>query len=136
MKTSRKILRLSWVYLTLSILLFLFEFVIERYTHDDFVRPYVGDFFIVILLYTLVRSVLNTRMLPTALAVLVYSYLLEFTQYLKLSQVLGVDQSWIGRLILGNYFAWGDLVAYTAGILVVILVERLISIPRNQTRVA
>jgi len=75
-------------------------------------------------------------MLPTALAVLVYSYLLEFTQYLKLSQVLGVDQSWIGRLILGNYFAWGDLVAYTAGILVVILVERLISIPRNQTRVA
>ena len=136
MKTSRKILRLSWVYLTLSILLFLLEFVIERYTHDDFVRPYVGDFFIVILLYTLVRSVLNTRMLPTALAVLVYSYLLEFTQYLKLSQVLGVDQSWIGRLILGNYFAWGDLVAYTAGILVVILVERLISIPRNQTRVA
>ena len=136
METSRKILRLSWVYLTLSILLFLLEFVIERYTHDDFVRPYVGDFFIVILLYTLVRSVLNTRMLPTALAVLVYSYLLEFTQYLKLSQVLGVDQSWIGRLILGNYFAWGDLVAYTAGILVVILVERLISIPRNQTRVA
>ncbi|TDO22433.1 ribosomal maturation YjgA family protein [Pedobacter duraquae] len=136
MGTSRKILRLSWVYLLLSILLFLLEFVIERYTHDDFIRPYVGDFFVVMLLYTLVRSILNISPLPTALVVLFYSYVLEFTQYLQLSRILGVDQSWIGRLILGNYFAWGDLIAYTAGILVVILLEKLFSVQRNQARVA
>ena len=136
MGTSRKIMRLSWVYLSLSILLFLLEFVIERYTHDDFIRPYVGDFFVVMLLYTLVRSVLNISPLHTALAVLFYSYLLEFTQYLQLSRILGVDQSWIGRLILGNYFAWGDLIAYTAGILVVIVLEKLFSVQRNQAKVA
>lgn len=136
MGTSRKILRLSWAYLSLSILLFLLEFVIERYTHDDFIRPYVGDFFVVMLLYTLVRSILNISPLPTALVVLFYSYVLEFTQYLQLSRILGVDQSWIGRLILGNYFAWGDLIAYTAGILVVILLEKLFSVQRNQARVA
>ena len=118
-------LRLSWAYLRLSSVLFMLEVLIERMAHDDFIRPYVGDFFVVMLLYTLIKSFWDGTTIPTALFVLVYSYLLEYTQYLHLSEHLGVENSWVGRLILGNYFAWGDLVAYTAGIIVVIGLEAL-----------
>ncbi|RZM03789.1 MAG: DUF2809 domain-containing protein, partial [Pedobacter sp.] len=63
----------------------------------------------------------------TALFVLLYSYLLEYTQFLHLSRHLGVENSWIGRLILGNYFAWGDIVAYTGGVTLIIVLELLVA---------
>ena len=121
----------NWVYGLLAVLLFLVEFLIERYTHDAFIRPYFGDFLVVILLYTLIKTIWNSKPIPTALAVLLYAFLLEFSQYLELSRKLGVETSWIGRLILGNYFAWGDLLAYTGGIALVILLESVFK-PRTE----
>ena len=123
MKILKNKLGINWVYILLSVLLFLLEIIIERETHDDFIRPYVGDFFVVMLVYTMIKSFLNSSTIPTALFVLLYSYLLEYTQYLQLSRHLGVENSWIGRLVLGNYFAWGDIVAYTGGVIVVVVLE-------------
>lgn len=96
-------------------LLFGIEVLIALYAHDQFIRPYAGDFLIVIFLFCLVKAFLNVPSGPLILSVLALSYLIEITQYFNLIHHLGLDQSKIAPLILGNHFSWIDMVAYTLG---------------------
>ena len=124
MSISSHYLKFNLKYFSLAIALFLTEVAIELYAHDDFVRPYLGDLLVVILLYCMVKSVLNTPVFITAIAVLVFSYLIETLQYLNLIKILGLENSYAAKILLGNYFAWGDILAYTAGIFIVLIFER------------
>ena len=109
-------------YFLLVLLLFLTEVFIGTYLHDAIIRPYGGDFLVVILIYCFVKSFLNTPVKATALAVLLFSYLIETLQYFHLVDLLGI-KSKIARIVIGTSFAWIDLLAYTLGILLVLIVE-------------
>lgn len=95
------------------------EVVIARYAHDRLIRPYGGDFLVVILLYSLVRAFWKGRVLYQALGVLLFAYFVEGTQYFRLADRLGVARYPTARLILGTSFAWGDILAYSLGIALV-----------------
>jgi len=117
-------LRFHLRYFLLSVLLLGVEIFIGACMHDDIIRPYGGDFLVVILLYCLVRSFLNLPVLLTAVAVLLFSYLVEMSQYFGLADRLGFKVHSLGRILLGDYFSWTDILSYTLGILVVIALER------------
>lgn len=110
-------------YFLLALLLFVVEVLIALYAHDPIVRPYVGDVLVVILLYCLVKSFLKTPVVPTALAVLLFSYLIETLQYFQIGHRLGLEHSQVAMTIIGNYFQWIDLVAYTFGAAIVLFIE-------------
>lgn len=110
-------------YFFLLILLFATEVFIAVYLHDALIRPYGGDFLVVILIYCFVKSFLNTPVMVTALAVLLFSYLIETLQYFHLVDILGLEKSKIARTVIGTSFAWTDLLAYSLGILLVLTVE-------------
>ncbi len=112
-------------YFILTLLLLLTEVLIALFVHDEIVRPYIGDLLVVILLYCLVRSFLNLQITSTAFSVLLFSYLVETLQYFRLVHHLGLDHSKIANIIIGNYFTWVDILAYTLGILIVLGIERL-----------
>jgi hypothetical protein len=116
--------RFSKFYLTLTLLLFLTEVLIAVYVHDDFIRPYVGDFLVVVLLYCFVCSFVKAPVVPMALGVLLFSYLIETLQYFNIVQWLGLGKSRLANVIIGNYFTWHDIIAYTVGIGFTILVEK------------
>jgi hypothetical protein len=105
--------------------LFLIEVLIALFLHDRIIRPYVGDFLVVILIYCFIRSFISARVLPTAIGVLIFAYAIESLQYLDLIGRLGLRESRFANVILGNYFEWIDIVAYTLGIVTVLLVEKL-----------
>ena len=110
-------------YFTLTILLFLAEIAIAMYVHDDFIRPYFGDFLVVILLYCFVKSFIKVSFLTAANLVLIFSFGIEIAQYFNMVEKLGLQHSKITRVVLGNSFAWMDLLAYVLGILTVISIE-------------
>ncbi len=112
-------------YFILAILIFLVEILIALYVHDRIIRPYVGDFLVVILIYSFVKTFLDTPVLATALAVLLFSYLIEALQYFNILRVLGFQHSKLATVVLGNSFAWTDIFAYTAGILFVLSIEMI-----------
>ncbi|HVU58210.1 MAG TPA: DUF2809 domain-containing protein [Puia sp.] len=118
--------RLHKGYLSCSILLLIIEILIAACLNDSFIRPYGGDFLVVILLYCMIRSFLNTSVLWTALVVLLISYLVEITQYFRLADLLGV-RSRVLRILMGSYFTWNDILCYTLGIIFVLLVEGALS---------
>ncbi|MGM9509716.1 DUF2809 domain-containing protein [Larkinella sp. GY13] len=111
-------------YFIATILLFITEVLIALFLNDEFIRPYVGDFLVVILLYCFLRSFLNTAVLPTALFVLVFSYTLEVLQYFNLVELLGLQQYKLARIVIGTSFEWIDLLAYTLGVLFIVYLEK------------
>ncbi|WP_341841195.1 DUF2809 domain-containing protein [Chitinophaga caseinilytica] len=110
-------------YFWLTLLLFVTEVLIALYVHDDFVRPYVGDFLVVILIYCFVRSCVEAPVFPVALGVLVFSYIVEVMQYFQVVKLLGLGHSRLANVVIGNHFSWSDMAAYTLGIAGVILLE-------------
>jgi len=116
-------MKMNPTFLFLSLLLFIVEVLIAIYAHDDFVRPYVGDFLVVILLYCMVKSFLALDYRYTAFAVLAFSYLVEGLQYLNFVDAIGLGSSRLANILLGNYFAWIDILAYTLGIILVLIIE-------------
>lgn len=110
-------------YFLLTIILFVTEVLIALYVHDNFIRPYFGDTLVVLLIYCFVKSFVNTPVVKTAIAVLLFSYLIETLQYLNFISMVGLEHSAIARVVLGTSFAWIDMLAYTIGILLILLLE-------------
>ena len=121
---SYPVLKFSPFYAISTLLLFIIEVLIALFVHDQFIRPYIGDFLVVILIYCFVKSFLNTPVVPTAIGVLLFAYTVELLQYFRIVEVLGLQHSRAARIIIGSAFEWQDMLAYTLGVLVVVLVEK------------
>jgi hypothetical protein len=98
--------------------------LIAKFVHDHFIRPYIGDLLVVILIYTFVKSFLNTPVFKTAIGVLLFAFLVEALQYFHVIYKLGLQNSRLARVILGSTFEWTDLLLYACGIAIVLCVER------------
>ena len=110
-------------YLLFTTILFITEMLIGVYVRDSFIRPFGGDFLVVILIYCFVKSFFKLPVLQTAIGVLLFSYIVEALQYIKIVNVLGLKRYALARIIIGTAFSWIDIVCYTAGIAVVLLIE-------------
>lgn len=128
-----KLFRFNKIYFGLTVLLFAIEVLIALYVHDAIIRPYIGDLLVVILIYTFIRSILNTPVLPTVIGVLLFAYLVEFLQYCQLINILGLQDSKIASIIIGVSFEWIDMLAYTAGAALILVGESLIARKKNAT---
>jgi DNA integrity scanning protein DisA with diadenylate cyclase activity len=112
-------------YFIAAMLLLLIEILIGSFMHDALIRPYGGDFLVVILLYCLVKSISDTPLIKTAISVLLFSYLVEIAQYFHLAAILGLQHSRIALLLLGSSFSFTDILCYTFGIALVIAIEKI-----------
>ncbi len=112
-------------YFILTIVLFVVELLIALFVHDAIIRPYVGDLLVVVLIYCFLKSFLNIKVVPMAIGVLLFSYMVEFLQYLNVVELLGLQGNRLARIIIGTTFSWHDLLAYTLGVMLVVGVEKL-----------
>jgi hypothetical protein len=111
-------------YFLLAVLIFFIEVFIALYVHDAFVRPYLGDVLVVILIYCFVKSFFDWPVLPVAMSVLAFSFAVETLQYFNIIEILGLEKSNLARTIIGTSFAWLDLLTYVIGITIVFFLER------------
>ncbi len=90
------------------------EVCIALFVHDAFVRPYVGDVLVTVLLCCLSRVVFPK--LHPALPVFGLSLAAELWQWLGLTQKLGLNGTILG-IILGATADWRDILCYGLGCL-------------------
>jgi hypothetical protein len=108
----------------LALALFIIEVLIALYVRDAFVRPYVGDYLVVMLIYCGVRTFFKVPVVKTAIGVLLFSYLIETLQYFQIVNRLGLQDNTVARTVIGYGFDWMDMVAYTLGALTILFLER------------
>ena len=111
-------------YFVCALLLLIIEVFIALYMRDAFIRPYFGDFVVVIFLYCALRTFLRAPVLKIAVGVLALAYVVEFSQHYQLIYKLELEDSFMAHLILGSTFHWFDMLAYTLGIAAVVIVEQ------------
>ena len=119
-------MRFNAYYFYWSAILLITEIYIGVFVKDDFVRPYMGDFLVVILIYTFVRAFFKYSIINTAIGVLLFSFLVEILQYFKIVEILGLGSSQLARTIIGTTFGWEDFIAYSLGIVTVLGAEQFI----------
>tara|TARA_R110002096_G_scaffold420143_1_gene625086 strand:- start:4047 stop:4430 length:384 start_codon:yes stop_codon:yes gene_type:complete len=116
-------LKLNKTYLFITILLFITEALIAFYLKSGFIRHTFGDFLVVILVYSFVKSLIEINPFKLAIAVLLFAFVIEFLQLTNILSILNLENNHVIKLILGSTFQISDLVAYTLGIITVIIFE-------------
>ena len=127
-------MRFNAYYFYWTVLLFLTEVYIGVFVKDDFVRPYMGDFLVVILIYTFIRTFFKYPILNTSIGVLLFSFLVEILQYFKIVEILGLESNRLARTVIGTSFVWEDFIFYTLGIVTVLICEYFIGPSVEQWR--
>jgi Protein of unknown function (DUF2809) len=121
-----KLLQFNTKYFLCAIILLIIEICIAKFAHDKIIRPYVGDFLVVILIYCLVKAFFNTPVLATAAGVLLFAFAVETAQYFNIVGLLGLQNSGFAKIIIGSAFEWADIMVYSLGIVAVISVEKIV----------
>lgn len=111
-------------YFALVILFFCIEIFIALFVNDRFIRPYLGDILVVILIYCFLKSFLQLPVLTVAIFVLIFSFTIEFLQFINIVEILHLEKSKIARTVIGTSFSWIDLLTYIFGIIIVLFVEK------------
>ncbi|HEX3385067.1 MAG TPA: DUF2809 domain-containing protein [Mucilaginibacter sp.] len=92
--------------------------------HFSFIPLWVGDVLWATMIYFILRFfMLKASVLKIVLISIAISYAIEFSQLYKAEWIDNLRHTFLGRMILGETFFWGDLVSYTAGILIGVCVE-------------
>lgn len=91
------------------------EVVIGSFFRDRFVRHFVGDVFIVVLIAYGVRSLFPIKLETVVLGTWIFALFVEITQYFDLIGILGWRSSPWAHLTIGSTFDGLDLLAYTIG---------------------
>ena len=110
-------------YFYLTLILFFIEVFIAVFINDSFIRPFIGDVLVVILIYCFVKTFWNINSSIAALSVFTFACTIEILQYFNLVNLLGLQNNKIAAVIIGNTFDWKDILAYAIGTITVFLLE-------------
>ena len=67
---------------------------------------------------------INQRLERIAIATLVISFAVEFSQLIRWEWLVAFRSTFIGHMLLGQGFVWWDLLAYSVGIIVIYFVSQ------------
>lgn len=119
--------RFHYQYFLATVFIFLLEVLIATVLKNIFfLRAYLGDVIIVMLLYTFIKSFFNIRNDTRLIfGILIFSFLVEFAQYFNVAEKLGFRPGSLMYIVVGNSFSWIDMLCYAVGgLLLFIFVKR------------
>ena len=116
-------IKFRYRYFIFAVIIFLVEVFIALFVHDEIIRPHIGDLLVVILIYCFLRSFINISVWKMAVFVLIFAYIVEMLQDFKIIEILGLGQYQLAGIIIGTSFSWIDILAYTLGIGIVLIIE-------------
>ena len=116
-------MKISWnkrtAYLLATVPIFLLELFIALFVQDDFIRPYVGDMLVVVLIYTFLRIIFPERPRLLPLYVFLFAAGVEALQGIRIVDLLGLQNNRFFSVLIGTTFDWKDIFCYGAGCLLI-----------------
>ena len=110
-------------YLIGLIVLLALESLIAIYVHDQFIRPYIGDILVVIVIYCMIKVIITKRHILMPVWIFIFSVCIEVLQYLKVVEILGLGDNKFFKIIIGATFDWKDIICYGIGCFLIALYE-------------
>ena len=103
------------IYGMLFLALLVAEVCIALFVHDGFIRPYLGDVLVTVLICAFFRVFIpeKGRLLP--LYVFFFAAAVEVGQYFDMVRILGLADNRLIAVMLGSTFSVYDLLCYGVG---------------------
>ena len=114
------------VYLLIFCGLLAVEVCFALFVNDAFIRPYVGDMLVTLLLCCLCRVIVPNKVRLLLLYVFIFAACVEVSQYFDLVALLGLADNRILSIALGRTFSWMDIVCYGVGCVAAFLLDQII----------
>lgn len=93
--------------------------------HVSGVPLFIGDILWGLMVYFIIRFLFIGQKIKWAIAVsLLFSYSIEFSQLYQAPWITSIRHTVLGGLVLGEFFLWSDMLCYTIGIALGILLDR------------
>lgn len=112
-------------YIIATIILLVIEVVIALFVHDKFVRPYIGDVLVIVVIYTFLRILFPKGIKLLPLYVFLFAAGVEVLQYFHIIELLGLSDNRFFSVLIGSVFDIKDIVCYGIGCVVVVIVEKM-----------
>ena len=104
-------------FLAVFVLLLAAEVLIALFVHDSFVRPYVGDMIVTVVVWSFLRIIFPDKFRLMSLYVMIFAVLVEVGQYFHYTELLGITNPVLVTM-MGTSFAWADIACYAVGCVV------------------
>lgn len=112
-------------YLVATIILLFIEVCIALFVKDDFIRPYVGDMLVVIVIYSFIRIFIPERVGLLPLYIFIFALAVEMLQYLDVVRMFGLEDNRFLSILIGSVFDIKDIICYAAGCVILGIYERV-----------
>lgn len=114
------------LYIAATVFFLLIEVMIALFVHDKWIRPYVGDILVVIVIYTFIRVWIPRGWNLFPLYVFLFAVLVEVLQFFRIVEILGLSDNRFFAVLIGGTFDWMDIICYGVGCGVLVVYERVI----------
>lgn len=112
--------------LLIAIVIFFIEVLIATKLKEwFFVRAYLGDVFVVMLIYYFIKAFFDFDSTKLIVGIFIFSCLIELAQYFYFGEILGFKNNRIMMIVLGNSFSWLDILCYFAGCVILFLITKI-----------
>ena len=92
------------------------------------IAPFIGDMFWAMMLYFGFRFLLpKLALLKSFNIALIFSFAIEISQLYQSDWINTVRKTTIGGLVLGHGFLWMDLISYTIGVIIALIIDKALS---------
>lgn len=113
-------------YATAFAVLFIIEILIAVFVHDAFVRPYIGDVLVVMLVCAFLRILFPEKPVALPVYATLFAVLIEVMQYFDFVKMLGFENNPIISTALGRTFDIKDIICYIIGGAIFFAAEKLV----------
>lgn len=118
--------KLRLISTTSFIILFLIEILIAVFVHDSFIRPYIGDVLVTVLICCFMRIFIPKAVRALPVYVFIFSTLVEALQYFDVVRLLGLEDNALISTLIGRTFSFGDILCYGTGCICFYLYEKTV----------
>lgn len=119
------------IYAIITIFLLTVEVLIALFIHDNFIRPYVGDVLVVMVLYTFIRIFVPEKVKLLPLYILCFAVLVEVLQYFRIVEMLGLSENRFFSVLIGSVFDIKDIICYAVGCILIIVGQMVYKLCRK-----
>lgn len=114
------------IYAGIFAVLLLTEVTIALFVRDRFVRPYVGDVLVTLLMCCFCGVCIPRKATAITVGVFLFAAAVELGQYFDIVKQMGLENNKLVSTLLGRTFSLADIICYAVGCLLFFLINIVI----------
>ena len=113
------------VYALFFFILLITEICIALFVNDSFIRPYIGDALVTVLICCFLRVIVPEGVRALPIYTFLFAVTVETAQYFDIVRLLGLEGNTFISTVIGRTFSFTDIICYGVGCTAFYLAEKI-----------